>query len=340
MQRKAIGLLSGGLDSILAIRMIMDQGVDVTALTISLPFVRTSVETPAAAADWLGVPLLTVEVGDDYIDLLRNPKFGYGKAFNPCIDCRVYMLGIARRAMEREGASFVVTGDVLKQRPKIQRPDALRIEDNYSGLEGRVLRPLSALLLPPTEPERECVVNRAALLGLSGRSRRTQIELATFYGLERFNSPAGGCPLADRQFGDKARALLASVRHVSTEDLALLKRGRHFYMRDTHIILGRSQRENRVLADARTSEDGLVRIVEYGGPTALVRGRVDRKALAQAAHLTVAYSDAPTDAIVGVEYVAPTGCGSVIVEQTTASSTAAPVVRWSGPVSRTLRAVA
>lgn len=337
MNTRAVGLLSGGLDSILAIRITKDQGVDVTALTVRLPFVRTSSESPEAAAEWLQVPLVSVDVGDDYIEVLRNPRFGYGRGFNPCIDCRVYMLGLARRVMAKVGASFVVTGDVLRQRPKSQRPDALRIEDKYSGLDGLILRPLSALLLEPTMPEREGVVDRTMLLGISGRTRRTQLELAARYGLESFAAPAGGCPLTDRQFGDKARALLASVRHVTTGDLALLKKGRHFYLRHAHIVLGRSQRENRVLVEARSQDDGLVRITDYGGPVALVRGRVDRKALAQAARLVVAYSDAPSDAIASVEYSAPTGTGTVLVEQNAASSGTAPVVRWSGPVSRHLR---
>jgi tRNA-specific 2-thiouridylase len=337
MERKAVGLLSGGLDSILAIRMVRDLGVEVVALTIRLPFIRTRSHSPEAAAEWLQVPLDTAEAADDYIEVLRHPRFGYGRGFNPCIDCRVYMLELARRAMERVGASFVVTGDVLLQRPKSQRPDALHAEDKYSGLDGLILRPLSALLLEPTVPEREGLVDRTRLLAVSGRSRKTQLELAAGYGLQQFTSSAGGCPLTDRQFGNKVRALLSGVRDVTMSDLALLKRGRHFYMRDTHIILGRSQRENRLLADACTPMDGLVHITEYGGPVALVRGRVDRRALAEAARLTVAYSDAPSLAVATVHYRAPTGAGDVVVEQTVAGSGVGPAVRAPGPFRRKLR---
>ncbi len=297
--------------------MVKDQGVDVVALNVHLPFVRKSTESPDDAAAWLGVPLVTVEAGDDYIDVLRSPRFGYGKGFNPCIDCRVYMLELARRLMEQQDASFVITGDVLKQRPKSQRPDALRIEDKCSGLDGLILRPLSALLLRPTVPEREDIVDRSKLLGLSGRSRKTQFDLARDYGLERFSAPAGGCPLTDRQFGEKARVLLSRVRRVSAEDLGLLKRGRHFYRDDTHFIVGRRQKENRILVESCAPEDGYVRITQYGGPVTLIRGRVDRKALVQAARLTAVYSDAPSDVPVTVEYRAPAGSGSILVEQST-----------------------
>ena len=317
MERRAVGLLSGGLDSILAIKMVKDQSVDVIALNVHLPFVRKSTESPDDAAKWLGVPLVTVEAGDDYIDVLRRPRFGYGKGFNPCIDCRVYMLGVARRVMEQHDASFVITGDVLLQRPKSQRPDALRIEDKCSGLDGLILRPLSALLLRPTVPEREGIVDRSKLLGLSGRSRKTQFDLARYYGLERFSTPAGGCPLTDRQFGEKARVLLSRVHRVTTEDLGLLKRGRHFYRDSTHFIVGRRQKENRMLIESCGPEDGYVRITQYGGPVTLVRGRVDRKTLVQAARLTAAYSDAPSDVPVTVEYRAPTGSGRILVEQST-----------------------
>jgi len=320
VERRAIGLLSGGLDSVLAIRMVKDEGVEVIALHIRLPFVRKTSESPEAAAEWLGVRLVTAEVGEDYIDVLRNPKFGYGKAFNPCIDCRVYMLGVARRVMEAEEASFVITGDVLKQRPKSQRPDALRIEDKYSGLDGLILRPLSAQLLEPTIPEKEGIVRREVLLGLSGRSRSKQFELAEEYGLKRFSTPAGGCPLTDPRFGEKIRALLTHVPRVTIEDLALLRKGRHFYTESAHIIVGRSLRENRALVASRSPDDVLLGISEYGGPVTLVRGRVDCKALAQAARLTALYSDAPCDAVVTVHYHAPTGTGAVLVEQSSAVS--------------------
>lgn len=307
--------------------MVKDQGVEVIGLNILLPFVRKASQTPEAAADWLGVRLVKERVGEDYIDVLKRPRYGYGKGFNPCIDCRVYMLGIARRLMEREGAAFVVTGDVLKQRPKSQTAHALRIEDSASGLEGLIVRPLSALRLAPTIPELEGVVERNRLLDLQGRSRKTQLELAGRFGLESFSTPAGGCPLTFREFGNKARALVSRVQPVTIDDLALLTRGRHFYMDSARIIVGRNRADNRVLLDARSRGDAIVRVTAYDGPVTLVRGEIHRGVLLAAARLTAVYSSAPWDAAVPVEYSAPEGAGTIVIEQSNGHD------RWSSRVS-------
>ena len=316
MRPKAIGLLSGGLDSVLAIRLVMDQGVDVVALNIVLPFVGNRSERAEPAAEWLGVRLVMMEVGPDYVEVLRNPRYGYGKGFNPCIDCRVYMLGLARRLMEQEGADFVVTGDVLKQRPKSQTQDALNIEDKCSGLKGLIVRPLSARCLPRTVPELAGILDRDRFLSLYGKNRRPQIELAAELGLTEYSTPAGGCPLTNREFAIKARTMFSCVQDISVNDLALLRQGRHYYAGGAHIVVGKSQRENRSLI-ALKEPDGDVefRVLDVGSPVTILRGAVTPGTLVAAARLTAAYSDRRSDEVVEVKYWGPGLEGSIVVEQ-------------------------
>lgn len=316
MRPKAIGLLSGGLDSVLAIRLVMDQGVEVVALNIALPFVGSRSERIEPAAEWLGVRLVKREVGRDYIEVLRNPRYGYGKGFNPCIDCRVYMLGLARRLMEQEGADFVVTGDVLKQRPKSQTQDALNIEDKCSGLKGLIVRPLSARCLARTVPEREGILDRDRFLDLSGRNRKRQLELAAELGLTEYSTPAGGCPLTNREFAIKARTLFSSVQNISVNDLALLRQGRHFYAGGAHIIVGKSQRENESLLGLKEPDgDVELRVLDVGSPVTILRGAVTTGTLVAAARLTAAYSDSRSDDVVEVWYSGSGLEGSIVVEQ-------------------------
>ncbi|MBE9506105.1 MAG: tRNA 4-thiouridine(8) synthase ThiI [Chloroflexi bacterium] len=316
MRPKAIGLLSGGLDSVLAIRLVVDQGVEVVALNIVLPFVGSRSERAEPAAEWLGVRLVKMEVGHDYIEVLRNPRYGYGKGFNPCIDCRVYMLGLARRLMEQEGADFVVTGDVLKQRPKSQTQDALNIEDKCSGLKGLIVRPLSAKCLPRTVPELEGILDRDRFLGLCGKNRKPQLELAAELGLTEYGTPAGGCPLTNREFAIKARTLFSCGQDISVNDLALLRHGRHFYAGGAHIIVGKSQQENRsLLALKEPDGDVELRVPDVGSPVTILRGAVTAGTLVAAARLTAVYSDSMSDEVVEVRY---SGCGlegSIVVEQ-------------------------
>ena len=319
---KAVALLSGGLDSVLAIRLVVDQGVDVVALNMVLPFVGSRSERAEPAAEWLGVRLVKMDVGRDYIEVLRKPRYGYGKGFNPCIDCRVYMLGLARQLMEQEGADFVVTGDVLKQRPKSQTRDALNIEDKCSGLKGLIVRPLSARCLPRTVPELAGILDRSRFLDLYGKNRKPQFELAAEYGLTEYSTPAGGCPLTNREFAIKARTMFSCVQDISVNDLALLRQGRHYYAGGAHIIVGKSQRENRALL-ALKEPDGDVefRVLDVGSPVTLLRGAVAPSTLVAAARLTAAYSDSRSDEVVEVQYYGPGIDGSIVVEQSSGEQT-------------------
>jgi len=302
---------------VLAVRMMQEQGIEVVGLNVSLPFVGSRSERAIPAAESLGIRLVMHEVGDEFIHMLRNPRHGYGKGFNPCVDCRIYMLKVARELMEKENAGFVVTGDVVKQRPKSQIPEALSIEERKSGLAGLVLRPLSAGLLEPTEPELDGTVDRSRLLSLKGRTRTDQYEMARRYGLTEFGAPAGGCPLTNREFGSKARAMFAALPEIRAEDLALLRRGRHYYSAGSHIVVGRSEKENHGLLEKRGPNDIVMWALGVGSPFTLVRGRRTRESLIAAARLTAAFSDAGSGETIAVEYVGAEVRGLIVVEQST-----------------------
>ena len=194
-ERKAIALLSGGLDSTLAVKLVLDQGIQVEALNYVTPFCQCNRKgrcEAARVADEFGIPCKTIAVTDEFFELIRHPKHGYGSGMNPCLDCRILMFSRARQRMEETGADFVFTGEVLGERPMSQRRDAMRIIERESGLEGRLLRPLSAKLLPPTHPEQEGLVDREKLLSISGRSRKPQMALAKELGIYDYPCPAGG----------------------------------------------------------------------------------------------------------------------------------------------------
>ncbi|MBN1855702.1 MAG: tRNA 4-thiouridine(8) synthase ThiI [Dehalococcoidia bacterium] len=314
MRPKAIGLLSGGLDSVLAIRLVMEQGIEVVALHVVLPFVARS-KCAGPAAEWLGIRLVERELGEDFVDVLRNPKYGYGKGFNPCIDCHLYMLRMARQLMEDEGADFVVTGDVLKQRPKSQTLNALGIEDKWSGLKGLIVRPLSGAQLAPTLPEAAGVVDRARFLSLIGKNRKPQLELARDMGLTAFSPPAGGCALTNREFGVKARTFFSLVPHVTLDDLALLRWGRHFYRAGAHIVVGKDRKENSHIMELRKPDDVVFRASDVGSPIVLLRGEVTQLTLVAAAQLTAVYSDTSSGDVANVKYFGAGLQGSVAIEQ-------------------------
>src|SRR5574337_754864 len=201
---KAIALISGGLDSVLAARIVMDQGFDVVGLYFTSAFSKSygnEQETHAArVSKAIGIDLRIIDMGQDYIDIVRNPVHGYGKNANPCIDCKIFMLRKAKTVMQEMNSPFVVTGEVLGQRPMSQRRDTLHVIERDSDMRGLILRPLSATLLSPTKAESEGIIEREKLLGISGRSRNVQFQLAERYGISGYSTPAGGCLLTDKNF--------------------------------------------------------------------------------------------------------------------------------------------
>jgi tRNA U34 2-thiouridine synthase MnmA/TrmU len=293
---KALGLLSGGLDSTLAVKLILDQGIDVEAVNFVSPFCLCGKGGcgAAEAARKLSVPLKVINVGEDYLRIVRRPRYGYGKNMNPCVDCRIFMLKKAKKYAEEIGAAFLFTGEVLDQRPMSQHRKTLELIEEEAGLKGKILRPLSAKLLDETELETRGVVDRKKLLDIKGRSRRKQIEIAGEMGLKEYPCPAGGCLLTYREFASKVRDLFDHKKRVSLKDIALLKVGRHFRHGENKIIVGRDERENKILIQLREKRDYSFEAKGCGSPVTLLQGPKTKKAVEEAARLTAYYSDQKT----------------------------------------------
>ena len=303
---KALALLSGGLDSILATRLILDQGIEVVALNFILPFVAEKEDFAGVVAKRFEIPLVRVEAGEEYLDMVRNPEYGYGSGMNPCIDCRIYMLREAKRIAKEVGADFIFTGDVLGERPMSQHRKALELEEKESGLGKMILRPLSAKLLPETIPEKEGWVDRSKLFDIKGRSRKPQIALAKKFGMQdEYPSPAGGCLLTYREFASKVRDLFEHKykEKVTKRDVSLLKIGRHFRFASSKIIVGRNEAENKLLMDLKNPEDYVFEVPGCGSPITILEGSKSKEAIELAAKLTARYSDAGVEGkVVSVEY--------------------------------------
>jgi len=290
---KALALLSGGLDSTLAIKLILDQGIDVEALNFVSPFCLCGKGGCGAAetAKKLGVPLKIISVGEEYLKVVRKPKHGYGRNMNPCIDCRIFMLMKAKRYAEETGASFIFTGEVLDERPMSQHFAALKTIENEAELKDEILRPLSAKLLPETRAEKRGIVNREKLLGIRGRSRKPQIKLAEKYNIIDYPCPAGGCLLTYKEFANKLRDLFTHKKRVSLADVNLLKVGRHFRYGKSKIIVGRNETENKILTARRNMNDYFFEVSDCGSPITLLQGSKTKGAIERAAALTSYYSD-------------------------------------------------
>lgn len=290
---KALTLLSGGLDSIVATKLILDQGIEAVAVHFILPVVAEKEDYAEKTAELFGIPLMRVEAGDEYLNVLRNPKYGYGSGMNPCIDCRIYMLRKAKRVAQEVGADFIVTGDVLGERPMSQYRKVLELEEHEAGLAGLILRPLSAKLLPETIPEREGWVDRSKLLGISGKSRKPQIALAESFGLQdAYPSPSGGCLLTHKEFALKVKDLFEHTTKVTNRDVELLKVGRHFRYKGAKIIVGRNEAENTHLLEVKSPGDYAFEVPNVGSPITILEGFQDPEAIELAARLTARYSDA------------------------------------------------
>ena len=279
MNRKAVALLSGGLDSTLSVKVMLEQGIEICALNFASTFCtcscRGSVCSNEAArvAHEFDVPIKVIQKGLDYIEIIRNPKYGYGQGINPCVDCRIYMHRLAKRYMEEIGASFIVTGEVLGQRPMSQRRDAFETIERESGLEGLIIRPLCAKHLEPTIPEKAGIVNREKLLDMGGRSRRPQIALAEELDIQNYPCPSGGCLLTDKLFSKRVKDLLDNKKEVTMKDVLLLKAGRHFRLnKDVKIVIGRDEADNKKIKNLIQADDTLIEPLDFAGPTGLICG--------------------------------------------------------------------
>lgn len=303
---KAIGLLSGGLDSSLAARVILEQGIDVEALKFTSPFCNCDQGGPcfsASIAEELGISLTTIPKGQEFLDIIVHPRHGYGSGMNPCIDCRIFMPKKAGEYAEKTGAAFVFTGEVLGQRPMSQHRDALRIVEKESGLSGKLLRPLSAGVLPETEAEKAGIVDRKKLLSITGRSRKPQMELADFYGIKGYACPAGGCLLTDQNFASRLKDHLGFFNRLTAEDVTILKHGRHFRIGKLKFVLGRNEKENRMLKNLSRAEYGVFEPADINGPTALHYGEQPDDTTLHLLSMLFASYCAKTDKKVNIIYV-------------------------------------
>ncbi len=291
---KAIGLLSGGLDSTLAVRLISEMGIEVIAVKFTSPFCQCDSGGCCHAAEvarQMGLALTTFSKGDDYLDVVRHPRHGHGVGMNPCIDCRIFMLRKTKAYMEEIGAAFLFTGEVLGQRPMSQHRHAMEIIERESGLEGQIVRPLSAQHLAPTEAEVKGWIDRDKLLGMNGRSRKPQLALAEEYGIKGFACPAGGCLLTDPSFSAKLRDLFAHREKTGMRDIALLKIGRHFRSGESKVICARNGAESDALRQRAGEGDLLFEAAECMGPVVLLEGEAEEAAVRLAAEAAAAYAD-------------------------------------------------
>ena len=300
-KKKVVALLSGGLDSQLAVKMMQKQGFEVSAVAIKTPFCDFDCGRGCGfeihgRADDLGVNLKTVYLGDEYIEMLKNPKHGFGAGMNPCVDCRAMMFDAAKKHMDEIGAEFIISGEVVGQRPMSQHRPALKTIEKDSGLEGKIVRPLSAGLLPPTEPEKNGLIKREDLGMIRGRSRKPQLAMAKEFGIQDPPNAGGGCLLTDPGFGLRAKDLFNHTETPTTNDIDLLKIGRHFRLdENAKLIVGRDHNENEIIKALALPDDIILEAKDQMGPTTMIRGKELEKHKGLAASVTLRYSDAPSD---------------------------------------------
>ncbi len=294
---KAVGLFSGSLDSILAFKLVTEQHIAAVALNFRLPFSivgRTpNEEQLQRTADLLGVNLVSVNVDDDYLEIVRAPKYNYTINMAPCIDCMAYMLKRAKELMTEIKADFVFTGEVLGQRPFSQNKRSLKLLEKIVGLEGRLLRPLSAKILEPTLPELSGLVRRERLLDFHGRTRRRQIRLAREFGIVDYPPPGAGCLLTDINFAARCRDAILHNQLNNFQDVELLRYGRHFRLPSkARVIVGRNENENRVLEKFDLTNAMILKPVDTVGPVAILHSlKKTKKDMELAAKICAFYSD-------------------------------------------------
>ncbi len=307
---KAVLLLSGGLDSTLAGKLLIEMGIEVEAINFISPFCRCtpkSLGCSAAqkAAKQIGIPVKVCAVGNDYLEIIKQPQFGRGKGMNPCLDCRIHFFSHAKEYMRACGADFVATGEVLGERPMSQRRHSMELIERKSGLTGFVLRPLSARLFPPTIPEKKHLVDRNRLLAIQGRCRTPQFELAEKLGIKEYLCPAGGCLLTDPEFSARFKDLLEHDPGFSFNDANLLKQGRHFRLPSgSKAVVGRNESENKLIENLARTEDIQIVPKDLPGPTVLCRGIVSYNDILIAAGLVATYTKSGTT--MDIEIKSPT----------------------------------
>lgn len=302
---KVLVLISGGLDSTLAVKIMLDQGIHVEAVNFTTPFCHCDKCTVESLGRTFGIKVHRIFLCQEYLDLVVDPPHGYGSQMNPCIDCRILMFRKAKELARTIKADSVVTGEVLNQRPFSQRKEIMLLIDREAGLEKMVLRPLSAKLLPETEFEKSGLVDREKLFSIQGRRRLPQMSLAEELNIKDYPCPSGGCLLTDIHFAMRLKDFLECNNALTVKDTTLLKLGRHFRFEGCKIVVGRNETENQILLTiSKRERNPYFEVVDYMGPITLLRGTASESVIKKAAEITVRYSDAPKDIEVDVNYVA------------------------------------
>ena len=273
--------------------LLQQQGIKVSFISFETPFFSS--DSARKASFQTGIPLITLDITDDYMAMMKNPRAGFGKNMNPCMDCHTLMFSKAGEILKKEGFDFLFSGEVVGQRPKSQNKNSLRYVEKNSGFEGLILRPLSAKLLPVTEMEKKGIVNREALMDISGRSRKTQFQLAKEFGIKEYPAPAGGCLLTDKLFSVRLRDLMETQIVFDTNELHLLKYGRHFRLDSgTKVIVGRSQQDNEmIMAHYLHPAHVLLKHGTLPGPDVILTGTASPENIETAAAICAAYTKSP-----------------------------------------------
>lgn len=300
---KAVGLISGGLDSALAVKIVKDLGVDVYGVYFSMPWGCCDKTKAIEIAQALDIKFMVMQLDERYLEIVKKPKFGYGAALNPCVDCRIHMFTRAGQYMNTIGADFVFTGEVLGQRPMSQMRNSMASIERESGLQGRLLRPLCAQLMEPTIPEQEGLIDRDKLLALNGRSRREQVSLAEKFEIKDYLPPAGGCLLTDKNFANRMKDVF-TFGYRNFRETTALKWGRHFRLSpEFKITVGRDETENEALKHYAHLDDYIFEFEDKRGPTVILKGEnPPEDVLATAAGFVQKFSKKSSQAPLEINY--------------------------------------
>ena len=298
---KALAMISGGLDSTLAAKLIKDQGIDVIGICFKSYFFNE--DSAVKMAKQINIPLFVIDISKEHFEMIKNPKYGYGKNMNPCIDCHSMMFRIAGESLLKHKADFIITGEVLNQRPMSQNKNALNIVKKESLVEDKILRPLSAKKLEPTKMELSGLVDREKLLDIDGRTRKIQMELAKKWNIIDYPSPAGGCKLTEPNFAIRLKDLLLNNKKIEERDILLLKYGRHFRIsNDSKIISTRTEEEYHEVIKLLEEKDLVFFVEDFKGSTIIIIGDPSEEDILIASKICIRYSKADKDSLVNVKY--------------------------------------